>query len=90
MPRHPVPLGFVFRSRAKEVESLAKGDLSVTVTPSSDRDILGLSLAGAIGTLKQLIAEFEGLTRSATGGELSARGRADKFTGHRTRLRTTT
>jgi methyl-accepting chemotaxis protein len=67
--------------RSKEVEAIAAGDLSAEVRPTSEEDVLGRSLVRAVAALKGLIAEAGWLTKAAVAGELSTRGRVEKFEG---------
>lgn len=62
-------------------EKIAAGDISIEVTPLSDEDRLGKSLAKMVDTLKQILADIGSLTHSAIQGELSVRGDTACFEG---------
>ncbi|MDF3000891.1 MAG: methyl-accepting chemotaxis protein, partial [Bacillota bacterium] len=53
----------------------------IEVMPRSDADVLGISMAGVVATLKDLVAEAEMLTEAAASGRLEVRGDADRFEG---------
>nr|WP_320025837.1 methyl-accepting chemotaxis protein [uncultured Acetobacterium sp.] len=63
------------------LEQISLGNLNVAVDVKSDHDIQSKSLLEVVENLKNLEAEVEMLTQSATDGHLSIRGDADKFQG---------
>jgi methyl-accepting chemotaxis protein len=69
------------RQQAEVMERIADGDLSVEVSPKSDKDIASMALARAVGSLRGLIAEASLLSEAAVSGRLSTRGNAEKFRG---------
>ena len=62
-------------------EKIAQGDLSVRVSPLSDRDILGMSLLQMVKTVKRIVKSINALTRSAREGKLDQRGEERLFGG---------
>jgi methyl-accepting chemotaxis protein len=69
------------REHAYAEEKIAAGDLSVEITPKSDKDILSKSLLNVKQELSKLSAETESLTKAALAGNLSSRGNVDAFSG---------
>jgi len=69
------------RQQAEVAEHIASGDLSVDVQPRSDADVLGISMASVVASLRSLVAETEELTHAAASGQLSTRGNAEAFQG---------
>ncbi|MBK7258856.1 MAG: Cache 3/Cache 2 fusion domain-containing protein [Ignavibacteriae bacterium] len=69
------------RDRAEAARRISEGDLSITVTQRTDRDVLGLALARALTELQNLVRESERLSGAAIAGQLSVRSEADKFQG---------
>lgn len=67
--------------KSQAAESIARGDLSVSVTPRSEYDVLSLSMQKMIDSLNEMNAESQMLTRAAAQGQLLTRGDADKFSG---------
>ncbi|MBI4856652.1 MAG: Cache 3/Cache 2 fusion domain-containing protein [Acetobacterium woodii] len=63
------------------LEQISLGNLEVVVDVKSDHDIQSKSLLEVVENLKNLEAEVEMLTQSATDGHLSIRGDAAKFQG---------
>lgn len=63
------------------LEQISLGNLNVTVDIKSDQDIQSKSLLEVVENLKNLEAEVEMLTQSATDGHLAIRGDATKFQG---------
>ncbi|MEO1815422.1 MAG: methyl-accepting chemotaxis protein [Acetobacterium sp.] len=63
------------------LEQISLGNLNVAVDVKSDQDIQSKSLIEVVENLKNLEAEVEKLTQSATDGHLSIRGDASKFQG---------
>jgi methyl-accepting chemotaxis protein len=62
------------REVAAGAEALSQGDLSATITPRSDRDVLARSFSHVLGSLRGLVSETHQLTAAATEGRLSIRG----------------
>ncbi|MDO9490986.1 methyl-accepting chemotaxis protein [Acetobacterium sp.] len=63
------------------LEQISLGNLNVTVDVKSDHDVQSKSLIEVVENLKNLEAEVEMLTQSATDGHLSIRSDATKFQG---------
>ena len=63
------------------LEQISLGNLEVAVDVKSDQDIQSKSLLEVVKNLKNLDAEVEMLTQSATDGHLSIRSDANKFQG---------
>ena len=63
------------------LEQISLGNLNVAVDVKSDQDVQSKSLIEVVENLKNLEAEVEMLTQSATDGHLSIRGDAAKFQG---------
>ncbi|GFO64984.1 methyl-accepting chemotaxis protein [Geomonas paludis] len=62
-------------------ERVAHGDLSVQVTPKSERDLMGNNLSTMIATIGKLSQEMNDLIKSIREGKLSVRGDAASFQG---------
>ncbi len=71
----------MIQQRSAEVQKVAAGDVTLDVSPKSERDVLGNSLAAAVRTLRQLIGEADRLAKASVAGQLSARGDVDHFQG---------
>ncbi|MGE0084224.1 MAG: methyl-accepting chemotaxis protein [Desulfococcaceae bacterium] len=69
------------RESAGVAEKIALGDLSVRVSPLSDKDVLGMSLAQMVKTVKQIVKDINELTESAREGRLDRRGDEKRFGG---------
>ena len=69
------------RDVAGASEALARGDLSVSVTPRSDVDRLSHSMTRATGTLRGLLAGTARQIDAAKAGDLGERGDAASFDG---------
>ena len=69
------------KEQAEIADKIAAGDLSVEVTPKSEKDVLSISMASVIDTLKNLVTEAEDLTRAALEGKLETRGNSEQFKG---------
>ncbi|MGI6728455.1 MAG: methyl-accepting chemotaxis protein [Anaerovoracaceae bacterium] len=69
------------RDQVNIAEQIADGNLSIEVVPKSDKDIQSESMKTVVITLRNLVSETEKLTNAAVGGDLSARGNADAFSG---------
>ena len=69
------------RSVATAAVGLARGDLTVGVSPRSDGDALAHAMQQACGTLRALIDHTSELTCAAVQGDLAARGDAARFEG---------
>lgn len=69
------------RSNAEIADKIAAGDLSVEVTAKSDADVLAMSMAHVIETLRGLVAETATLSSSAVDGRLDIRGDSGNFSG---------
>ncbi|MDD2484534.1 MAG: methyl-accepting chemotaxis protein, partial [Eubacteriales bacterium] len=69
------------RNQATVAEKIAHGDLSVEITPKSDKDILSTSLHAVVRNLRALITESATLTEYAVNGDLNNRGKAEFFEG---------
>ena len=69
------------REQANTAEKIAAGDLSASITPKSDKDILSVSLNNVIQELSKLLAETGMLTKAAVEGDLDTRGNEEAFNG---------
>lgn len=67
--------------QTEAAEKIAKGDLSLEVTPRSDKDVLGISMVSVINTLRDLVKEADVLTEAAVEGRLKTRGDVERFQG---------
>jgi methyl-accepting chemotaxis protein len=62
-------------------ERVAHGDLSVQVTPKSERDLMGKNLSIMIATIGKLSGEMNELIKAIGEGKLAVRGEAASFQG---------
>jgi len=62
-------------------ENIGKGNLTVTVKPRSERDVVSKSLLNTVKTLNRLQTETETLINSVREGNLKNRGNASAFEG---------
>ncbi len=63
-------MGGYLRNLASTAERIAEGDLTVTITPRSERDILGNAFASMVTNLRQLTGELqEGISVLATASQ---------------------
>ena len=69
------------RGQANAAQKIAAGDLSVEITPKSDKDILSISLKNVIRELGKLSDEVGMLTGTAVNGQLDIRGDVNDFSG---------
>jgi|GEM_PF-264920 len=60
---------------------IGNGDLTVEITPRSDKDILSFSMRSIVENMRNLVDETQMLTLAAARGELNTRGDADRFQG---------
>jgi len=67
-------------------DALSRGDLSVSVTSRSERDLLAQSFSGATNALRGLVGETETLIGAAQRGLLETRGDVSRFQGIYLRL----
>ncbi len=67
-------------------DALSRGDLSVSVTSRSERDLLAQSFSGAMDALRGLVGETETLIGAAQRGLLETRGDVSRFQGIYLRL----
>jgi methyl-accepting chemotaxis protein len=63
------------------MQRIAAGDLSMTIDAGDPEDEISPAIKGTVDTLKDLVAETEGLTKAAAEGRLATRGDADAFQG---------
>ena len=66
---------------ARVAGEIAGGNLAVTVTERSDRDLLGKSLNAMLKTLKELLGETDNLIVAVQEGRLGTRGNAAAYQG---------
>jgi methyl-accepting chemotaxis protein len=66
---------------ATSAQSLAQGDLTVSVTPRSEHDVLSRNVAAARETIRALVEETGQLVAAAQSGDLGKRGSAERFQG---------
>lgn len=69
------------REQAAAAERIAAGDLSVSITPKSEEDILSSSINSVAENLNSLVNESRQLTEAAINGQLDLRGDEDRFQG---------
>ncbi|HML36515.1 MAG TPA: methyl-accepting chemotaxis protein [Bacillota bacterium] len=69
------------KQQSETARRIAEGDLSLDAPPRSDKDVLGISMASVVETLRRLVEEAEILTEAAVEGRLDIRGNAEKFNG---------
>jgi methyl-accepting chemotaxis protein len=69
------------QEQATTAEKIARGDLSVVVTAKSEKDVLALSMAKMLDTMKNLISEISVITEGTKEGNLALRGNVNKFEG---------
>lgn len=62
-------------------ERVAQGDLTVEVTPKSDRDVMGRNLVAMIRTIKELSTATNLMIRGVQEGKLEVRGNPDGYQG---------
>ena len=69
------------RSVAQAAESLTHGDLNLSLTPRSDKDLLSKNIAQVVTTLRQLLLETTDVAIAAARGQLDKRGNISAFSG---------
>jgi len=69
------------KEQAMNAQSIARGELSLEITPKSDKDILAKSMKQVVDTLGNLVVETGTLTKAAIEGRLSVRGNEAAFQG---------
>src|SRR5690606_34969280 len=69
------------RGLSAAANGLAHGDLTVSIAPRSERDVLSRNMQQAATTLQALVADTNTLTRAARAGNLSERGDAHRYQG---------
>lgn len=67
--------------QTEAAEKIAKGDLTVEISPRSEKDVLGISMVAVVDTLRSLVSEAENLTEAAVEGRLDLRGDTKRFEG---------
>ena len=73
-------VGYV-REASHAADAVRRGDLSVRMTPRSERDTLARSLNGAVDALDGVVSETGRLIDAARAGQLAIRGDAGRFQG---------
>ncbi len=68
-------------NQSKNVQKVAEGDLSINITPKSDKDILAKSMKVVVDNLNELNSEVNVLTESVMEGNLSQRADTSKLEG---------
>ncbi len=76
-----VDIALNMKEQAEAAQQIAAGNLSIDVTPRSEKDILAISMSSVIKALRDLVAESEDLTIAAVEGKLETRGNANQFEG---------
>ena len=74
------------RAQATAAQSIAAGNIDVSITVSSDKDVLAHSMDSVVGTLRNLGGEFDMLIAAAAADDFSLRGEADQFHGQYARM----
>ncbi len=69
------------KTQSENAKRISEGDLSIQIIPKSDQDILSHSMIKVVDELKHLVGEAELLTKGATEGDLTIRGKVDEFKG---------
>jgi methyl-accepting chemotaxis protein len=69
------------RTMTASAVAIAAGDVTVALQARGDQDALGHAFIGLRRTLNELVTETSALVRSATAGQLKARGNAQAFSG---------
>jgi methyl-accepting chemotaxis protein len=69
------------KEQAGYANQISLGNLDIKFNPKSEKDILSISLNKVVLTLRMLVEELKQLTKAASEGNLSARGKEDKFYG---------
>jgi len=69
------------RKQSETAQRIANGELDLELQPRSEADVLGISMASVVSTLKNLVDETGRLSQAAVRGDLSARGDAAVFGG---------
>lgn len=69
------------REQTRAAEQIADGNLSLTIQPRSEKDVLGKSIISLADTLADLTEETKRLANSAHDGILEDRGDGQKFQG---------
>lgn len=69
------------RTMTDSAVAIAGGDVSMALQARGDKDALGHAFIGLRRTLNELVTETSALVRSATAGELKARGNTQAFSG---------
>ncbi len=69
------------KSVAAAANALAGGDMSVEITPRSDKDEVAVAMTHVVTALRGLVDETGKLTHAAVSGDLATRGDAQRFTG---------
>lgn len=69
------------KEQSYNAQQIAEGNLSIAVTPKSDKDLLAISMKKVVSELNSLVEELKELTSRATKGDMSARGDHTKFKG---------
>ncbi len=67
--------------QARNAEKIAEGDLTLSIEPKSDKDVLALSMKKVVQELKNLVEESILLSDAAIEGNLEVRGDTDKLQG---------
>ncbi len=70
------------RAKTQIAEEVARGNAShLTVTPSSEKDVLGTALKSMVETIKTLVADTNALAKAAIEGRLAVRADASRHQG---------
>jgi len=69
------------QSVADAAQALSRGDLTKTIEPRSERDVLATSMRGVTTTLRDVLDETSSLIHAAEQGDLSRRGDTGRFEG---------
>ncbi len=69
------------RSRSEAAQKISSGDMSVQVTPKSERDVLGHALKKCLDVLNELMREMDRMSSEHNDGNIDARIDAQKFEG---------
>jgi len=74
------------KEMTESANRIAGGDLSVSITPRSEDDVLSRSILEVVQNLSRLSSSVDKITHAAVEGNLDARGEVEKFSGDYARI----
>ena len=69
------------QKQSEAAKAIAAGDLSIEITPNSEKDLLGISLIQVVESLNSLLDETSRLSQAAIEGKLESRGNEELLGG---------